>query len=43
MVLSSAATAVYRWLHASGGATVKASGGWTLARVLRPGRYTLTS
>lgn len=32
-----------RWLRVSGGATVKASGDWTLIRVSAPGRYTLTS
>jgi hypothetical protein len=33
----------YRWLRATGGATVVASGDWTLVRVTAPGRYTLTS
>jgi hypothetical protein len=33
----------YRWLTATGGATVVASGVWTLVRVPAPGRYTLTS
>ena len=33
----------YRWLKATGGATVAASGDWTLVRVTTPGRYTLTS
>jgi hypothetical protein len=33
----------YRWLTASGGATVAAAGVWTLVRVPEPGRYTLTS
>jgi hypothetical protein len=32
-----------RWLRVSGGATVEASGDWTLIRVSSPGRYTLTS
>jgi hypothetical protein len=33
----------YRWLRASGGALVQASGEWTLIRIPAPGRYTLTS
>jgi len=33
----------YRWLKASGGAAVAATGDWTLVRVTKPGRYTLTS
>jgi hypothetical protein len=33
----------YRWLKATGGATVVASGDWTVVRVTTPGRYTLTS
>jgi hypothetical protein len=33
----------YRWLRVTGGATVVASGDWTLVRVTTPGRYTLTS
>jgi hypothetical protein len=33
----------YDWLHADHGAVVAASGDWTLVRVPRPGRYTLTS
>jgi hypothetical protein len=33
----------YRWLRATGGATVVASGDWTLVRITTPGRYTLTS
>jgi hypothetical protein len=33
----------YRWLRASGGATVEPSGNWTLIRAPSPGRYTLTS
>jgi hypothetical protein len=33
----------YRWLTASGGATVTADGEWTRVRVPRAGRYTLTS
>jgi hypothetical protein len=33
----------YRWLTASGGATVEPTGPWTLIRVPTPGRYTLTS
>jgi hypothetical protein len=33
----------YRFLHATGGARVVASGQWTLVQVSVPGRYTLTS
>ncbi len=33
----------YRWLQATGGATVEATGEWTLVRVPAAGRYTLTS
>jgi hypothetical protein len=33
----------YPWLRATNGATVVASGVWTLVRVPAPGRYTLTS
>jgi len=33
----------YRWLKASGGAAVVATGDWTLVRITAPGRYTLTS
>ncbi|MDT4994827.1 MAG: hypothetical protein QOH97_4719 [Actinoplanes sp.] len=33
----------YRWLRATGGARVTASGTWTLVRVTGPGRYTLSS
>lgn len=33
----------YRWLRASGGASVRAAGEWTQVRVPAPGKYTLTS
>jgi len=33
----------YRWLKATGGAAVVATGDWTLVRITKPGRYTLTS
>lgn len=33
----------YPWLTVTGGATVTASGDWTLVQVPTPGRYTLTS
>ncbi|GLW32347.1 hypothetical protein [Actinoplanes regularis] len=33
----------YRWLTASGGATVHRDGDWTVVRVPGPGRYTLSS
>jgi hypothetical protein len=33
----------YRWLRATGGASVAACGDWTVVRVPAPGRYTLTS
>jgi hypothetical protein len=32
-----------RWLRASDGATVEAAGDWTVVRVVRAGRYTLSS
>jgi hypothetical protein len=32
-----------RWLTATGGATVSRAGDWTVLRLPRPGRYTLTS
>jgi hypothetical protein len=33
----------YPWLTVNGGATVTASGDWTVVQVPAPGRYTLTS